>query len=56
MFVTSSSQINGYVDISTYYIITESYDYFECNIFDGECDCRPVDDERIRNTIHNSKN
>jgi len=61
-FLVSSSQIDGYSKLQTYYLITDTNEYIECYIFENECDCIPVTNKTIlegieflRNQYDNSK-
>ncbi len=46
-FLISSSQIDGYAKIQTYYISTDANDLIECFIFKNECDCIPITNQTV---------
>jgi hypothetical protein len=55
-FMTSSSEIEGYTSIQTYYIMNKSNKYtdIKCSIFNGECSCIPVMSKEDREILKKS--
>lgn len=43
IFVTSSSQINGFTEEEFYYVISKPGMYMECQVFNKECYCNTLD-------------
>jgi hypothetical protein len=52
-YITSSSEIDGYTSIQTYYIINKSIQltYIKCSIFNGECSCMPIKSQEDKETL-----
>lgn len=53
-FLTTSSQIDGYSKLQTYYLITNLNEYLECFVYDKECNCVAVNNQTIIESIQKS--
>ncbi len=55
-YIASSSEVDGYTSIQTYYIINKSIKltYIKCSVFNGECSCMPLISQEDKDTLKNS--